>query len=244
MRGLLPASNARSLPRRIQLERYMSANTDERRDNPIPLDSAVIRILIVDDHLMVRRGIRTILSSQPDMTVVGEAENGRDGVELAETLSPDIVIIDLQMPVMDGIAAMTEIRRKVPAARIVALTTYVGDDHAVRATRAGAVGYLLKTTLSRELTDAVRIVHGGGQYLAEEIARQVALHAEDDRLNDREREILTLASSGYSNKRIAARLDLSENTVKGYMTLMFAKLGAADRTHAVTIAVRRGMIEL
>lgn len=204
----------------------------------------IIRILIVDDHPMLREGVRAVIDPQPDMDIVAEAESGEAAITLFERHRPDVVLMDLQMPGMGGVAAITAIRGAYPNARIVVLTTYSGDAQAMQALRAGAAGYLLKNALRKELLDTIRSVHAGGRHLTAEVATGIALHAMEDALSGREVEVLTLAAGGNSNKQIGGRLGLSEDTIKGYMKVIYSKLGASDRTHAVTIAARRGMITL
>ncbi len=203
-----------------------------------------IRILVVDDHLMLREGVRAVVETQSDLIVVGEAENGEQAIALFERHRPDVVLMDLQMPGIGGVAAIEALRASYPNARIVVLTTYAGDAQAMQALRAGAAGYLLKSAMRKELLDTIRSVHAGGKHLTAEVANGIALHAAEEMLTAREVAVLTLAAGGNSNKQIAARLGLSEDTIKGYMKVIYAKLGAADRTHAVTIAARRGIISL
>jgi DNA-binding NarL/FixJ family response regulator len=203
-----------------------------------------IRILVVDDHPMLREGLRAVIEAQPDLALVAEAETGEQAVRLFGECRPDIVLMDLQMPGMGGMQAIAAIRGAHPGARIIVLTTYAGDAQAVRALKAGAAGYLLKSSMRKELLETIRSVHTGGKHLAAEVATGIAFHVIEDGLTDRETEVLSLAAAGNSNKQIANRLALSEETIKGYMKVIYSKLGAADRTHAVTIAVRRGFIEL
>lgn len=213
---------------------------------PTPADpvSAPIRVLCVDDHAMLREGIAAVLQAQPDMLLVGEAANGREAVERHRTLRPDVTLMDIQMPVMGGIEAVAEIRAECPGARIVMLTTYKGDVQALQALQAGASGYLLKSMLRKELLEAIRQVHAGHRHVPAEIARELAEHVTDEMLSTREVEVLRLVAAGSSNKRVAAALQVTEDTVKAHMKHVLAKLGAADRTHAVTIALRRGIIQL
>lgn len=213
---------------------------------PTPADpvSAPIRVLCVDDHAMLREGIAAVLQAQPDMLLVGEAANGREAVERHRTLRPDVTLMDIQMPVMGGIEAVAEIRAECPCARIVMLTTYKGDVQALQALQAGASGYLLKSMLRKELLEAIRQVHAGHRHVPAEIARELAEHVTDEMLSTREVEVLRLVAAGSSNKRVAAALQVTEDTVKAHMKHVLAKLGAADRTHAVTIALRRGIIQL
>jgi DNA-binding NarL/FixJ family response regulator len=178
------------------------------------------------------------------MTLVGEASTGRAAVEHFRKLKPDVTLMDLQMPEMSGLEAIRAIRDEFPAARIIVLTTYSGDVQAFKAIKAGATGYLLKSTLHRDLLETIRSVHAGKRHLPPEIASEIAFHAGEEQLNAREVEILQLVADGKANKEIGVRLTLSEETVKGYMGSIFAKLGVNDRTHAVTVAVRRGIIQI
>lgn len=206
--------------------------------------TAPIRILLVDDHMLLREGVRAVVSTQADMEIVGEASGGGEAIEAFALLQPDLVLMDLQMADMSGLDAITAIRATSPDARIIVLTTYSGDGRAIKALRAGAMGYLLKASLRNQLLEAIRSVHHGGKHLDASVATAIALHVLDEDLTEREISVLTLAAWGNSNKQIAARLELSEETVKGHMKTLFAKLGASDRTHAVTIAAKRGLIEL
>ena len=208
------------------------------------MPNRAIRVLVVDDHPVVREGVVAIIADQPDMVVTGEAGTGSAAIDHFRRDRPDVVLMDLQMPDMNGLDAIAEIVREFPEARIVVLTTYSGDAMALRALRAGAVGYLLKNTLRKEMVDAVRSVYNGGKHLNAEVATGIAFGAARDDLSDRERGVLQYAASGNSNKQIAAHLFMSEETVKGHMKAIFLKLGASDRTHAVTIAAKRGIIEL
>jgi DNA-binding NarL/FixJ family response regulator len=206
--------------------------------------SSPIRILTVDDHPLLREGIAAVIEGQPDLQLVGEATNGREGVEVFRTCRPDVVLMDLQMPHMGGIEAIAAIRSEFPDARIVVLTTYKGDSQAVRAFKAGAAGYLLKSMLRKELLDTIRTVHAGRKRIPPEIASEIAEHHGDDTLTPREIEVLRLVACGGANKIIAGELGISEETVKAHMRSILSKLAANDRTHAVTIALRRGIIEL
>ena len=205
---------------------------------------AAVRILIADDHPVLREGVAAILGNHAEFEVVGEACDGIEAVSSYRELRPDVLLMDLQMPRMDGIEAMASIRGEFPKARIIVLTTYAGDVQAVRALRAGAAGYLLKSSLRTELVDAIRSVHRGGRHLNRDVAEGIALHVIDEPLSEREIAILRLISVGRANKEVAWELQLSEETVKSHMKNIFAKLDVADRTHAVTVALRRGIMEL
>ncbi|WAC63535.1 response regulator transcription factor [Pseudoxanthomonas sp. SL93] len=203
-----------------------------------------IRILTVDDHPLLREGIAAVIEGQPDMRLVGEATNGLEALEAFRACRPDVTLMDLQMPGMGGVEAIAAIHREFPTARIVVLTTYQGDVQAVRAFKAGACGYLLKSMLRRELLDTIRGVHEGRRRIPPEIANEIAEHAADEALTPREVEVLRQVASGNGNKRIATQLAISEETVKAHMKNILAKLAANDRTHAVTIALKRGIIEI
>jgi DNA-binding NarL/FixJ family response regulator len=204
----------------------------------------VIRILVVDDHLLLREGVASILGAEADIELVGTAENGAEAVEAFRNLHPDVTLMDIQMPVMDGIEALAEIRKQAPNARVIMLTTYEGDTQAVRALKAGASGYLLKSSLRKEMIDAIRTVHRGGKYVLAEVAQEIAIHAAEEALSDREIGVLERVAVGKPNKMIAAELSLSEDTVKAHLRNIFSKLGVDDRTQAVTVALRRGIISL
>jgi DNA-binding NarL/FixJ family response regulator len=203
-----------------------------------------IRVLVVDDHPLLREGVAAILENQSDMTMAGEAREGGEAIERFRALNPDVTLMDLQMPGMNGVDAIVAIRAEHPGARIIVLTTYAGDVQAVRALKAGATGYLLKSSLRTELIDAIRNVHRGQRHVHRDIADEIALHVVDESLSERETVILRLVSIGKANKQVAAELGLSEETVKGHLKSIFAKLDVSDRTHAVTVAARRGIIEL
>lgn len=203
-----------------------------------------IRVLVVDDHPVLRDGVAAILENQTDMVLVGEARDGSEAIERFRALHPDVTLMDLQMPGMNGVDAITAIRADHAAARIIVLTTYAGDVQAVRALKAGANGYLLKSSLRTELIDAIRDVHRGQRHVHRDVAEEIALHVVDESLSEREVAILRLVSIGKANKQIAADLGVSEETVKGHLKSIFSKLNVADRTHAVTVAARRGIIEL
>jgi len=205
---------------------------------------SVIRILVVDDHPLLRDGVRMLIDRQPDMDIVGEAENGREAVAQFRALRPDVTLMDFQMPSMDGIEAVTAIRGECPEARIVMLTTYKGDVQAFRAISAGVVGYILKDMLRKDLVTTIRTVHAGKRSVPPQLAGDLAWHQLDDQLSTREVEVLHLVAIGNSNKAIGQRLVISEQTVKAHMRSILSKLEANDRTHAVTIALRRGIITL
>lgn len=203
-----------------------------------------IRIMVVDDHPLLRDGIAAVIDAQPDMRLVAEAGDGVEALQRFREHRPDVVLMDLQMPRMNGVDAMRAIRHEASNARIVVLTTYRGDDQALRAIEAGACGYLLKSMLRRDLVDTIRTVHAGRRVIPAEIAQEIATHVTDDRLSSREIEVLQHVAAGNPNKRIADRLGISEETVKAHMKHILAKLGAHDRTHAVTIALKRGILEI
>ena len=207
-------------------------------------DPRRIRILSADDHPLLREGIAGLVASQPDMEVVAEASNGREAVEQFRKHRPDVTLMDLQMPEMSGIDAMGAIRAEFPEARIIVLTTYTGDVQVMRALKAGARAYLLKGQLRKELLDTIRAVHAGQKRVSPELAFEIAEHATDDFLTSREIDVLRLISGGNANKEIAAQLSITEETVKGHVKNILAKLGANDRTHAVTIGLKRGIIDL
>jgi DNA-binding NarL/FixJ family response regulator len=202
-----------------------------------------IRVLTVDDHPLLRSGIAAVIEGEEDIIVVGEATNGKEAVESFRVHRPDVTLMDLQMPVMNGIDAILAIRREFPGARIVILTTYGGDAQAVRALKAGAVGYLLKNMLREELVSTIRSIHAGRRRVPAEIAAEIAEHVADETLTGREIEVLRKVAVGTSNKIIASQLAVSDATVKTHMKSILSKLGANDRTHAVTIAMKRGFID-
>jgi DNA-binding NarL/FixJ family response regulator len=203
-----------------------------------------IRILTVDDHPLLREGIAAVLANETDMVVVAEAGNGREAVEQFRAHRPDVTLMDLQMPDMNGTDAILAIRKDYPDARIIVLTTYGGDAQAVRALKAGASGYLLKSMVRKELVETIRCVHGGKKRIPPEIAVEMAEHHADDALTEREIEVLREVAAGNANKVVALHLVVSEETVKAHMRSILSKLGANDRTHAVTIALKRGIIEI
>lgn len=203
-----------------------------------------IRVLIVDDHPMLREGVAAVVGTQQDIEIVGEAENGQRAIEQFRRLRPDVTLLDLQMPVMGGLEALAAIRAEFPEARVVVLTTYSGDAQAVRALKTGAMGYLLKSALRTELLETIRAAHAGRRHLAQEVASEIALHAVDDTLSERELSVLKLVAAGQANKQIAAELAITEDTVKAHLKNIFSKLAVKDRTEAVTQAAKRGIIEI
>ena len=204
----------------------------------------MIRVLAVDDHPLLREGIAALLENHCDMDLVAEASDGREALEQFRKHRPDITLMDLQMPQMSGIDAMSAIRAEFPDARIIVLTTHAGDVQVSRALKAGARAYLLKGLLRKELLDTIRAVHAGQKRLSSEVAVEIAEHATDETLSPREVGVLRLVAGGNANKEIAAQLSLTEETVKSHLRSILAKLGANDRTHAVAIGLRRGIIEL
>lgn len=203
-----------------------------------------VRLLIVDDHPLMREGIVAVAQRQPDMLVVGEAANGVEAVERFAELKPDVTLMDLQMPRMDGLQAIQLIRKQAPKARLLVLTTYKGDIQAWRAMKEGAAGYLVKTALRASLLDAVRAVHAGGRWVPSDIAVDLARHAGDEMLSDREIEVVRYIAQGLSNREVGALLSVTEDTIKARVKSILLKLNARDRTHAVTIALQRGLLQL
>jgi len=202
-----------------------------------------IRVLCVDDHPIVLQGISGLVSVQADMDVVAEATNGREAIEQFRQHRPDITLMDLQMPEMGGLDAIGAIRGEFPEARIIVLTTYAGDVQALRAIKAGARGYLLKSTLHKEMVDSIRAVHAGRKAISTEISFDLAEHATDEALSQAEVRVLRLISEGNANKEIADRLNLSEETIKKQVRSILYKLSAKDRTHAAMIGFKRGIID-
>jgi len=207
-------------------------------------DPSLIRILTVDDHPLLRKGIAALVNAEPDMKLVAEASNGQEAIEQFRLHHPDVTLMDLQMPNLNGIEAISCIHNEFPNARIIVLTTYTGDVQVLRALRAGARGYVLKGHVHRELLETVRAVHAGQKRIPQEIAAELADHATDDNLTLREIDVLRLIAAGNANKQIADQLSIGEATVKSHVTNILSKLGANDRAHAVMIGLKRGIIEL
>jgi len=206
--------------------------------------SSKIRILTVDDHPVVRQGIAGLIAVQPDMVLVGEASNGREAIQQFRTHHPEVTLMDLQMPEMNGLDALIAIRNEFADAKVIVLTTYAGDAQIFRALKAGAQAYLLKNTLHKELLETIRAVHAGKKTLSPEVSYQVAEHAADDSLTPAEIAVLRLIAVGNANKQIADQLSITEETVKSRVKNILSKLGANDRTHAAMIGLKRGIIEL
>ena len=203
-----------------------------------------IRVLVVDDHPLLRQGIAALIGAESDMTLAGACSSGHEAIQQFPTLRPDVTLLDLQMPEMNGLEAMTAIRRQFPEARVVILTTYTGDAQIVRALKAGAAGYLAKDAVPEELIDTIRRVHAGRKIVSPQVAEKLAAHATDDPLTPAEIDVLRLIAGGNTNRLIGDRLHISEDTVKARVKNILSKLDAHDRTHAVTIALKRGIIEL
>ncbi len=207
-------------------------------------EPTAIRIQVVDDHPVVRAGVAGLVEDQPDMKVVGQASNGREAIQQFRELHPDVVLMDLQMPDMNGLDAMIAIRDEAPEARVIVLTTYVGDAQVLRAIKAGARGYLLKSALHKELLETIRAVHAGRKAISSDASFELADHATDEALTPAEVRVLRLIANGNANKQIAEQLSVSEETVKGQVRNILSKLGAKDRTHAAMIGLKRGIIAL
>jgi DNA-binding NarL/FixJ family response regulator len=203
-----------------------------------------IRVLIADDHFVVRMGLTAVITTQPDMVVVAEATNGRQALEFFRHHRPDVTLMDLRMPEMDGIEAITAIRKEFPDSRFIVLTTYDGDEDIYRALQAGARSYLLKDMLQDGLVEAIRAVHAGQRRIPAEVAGRLAERMDRTELTSREMEVLKLIVEGKSNKDIAARLKIAEGTVKIHINNILSKLGVTDRTQAATFALQRGIIHL
>jgi DNA-binding NarL/FixJ family response regulator len=206
-------------------------------------DPGVIRILSVDDHPLIRQGIAGLIATQADMNLIAQAANGREAIQQFHRHRPDITLMDLQMPEMNGLDTIIAIRGEFPEARIIVLTTYAGDVQALRALKAGARAYLLKDSLHKELLATIRAVQAGRKSMSPEISFQLAEHATDEALSPAEVRVLRLIAEGNANKEIAAQLSTSEDTVKGQVRNILSKLGAKDRTHAAMIGLKRGIIE-
>ncbi|RZU35543.1 response regulator [Edaphobacter modestus] len=206
--------------------------------------SAQIRILAVDDHALIRQGIAVLVGTQPDMTLVAEASNGREAIQQFRTNHPDVTLMDLQMPEMNGFDAIVAIRGQFPDAKIIVLTTYKGDIQILRALKAGAQGYLLKNTFHKELVETIRAVYTGRKALSLEASYEIAEHATDDALTPAEISVLRLIATGNANKQIANQLKITDETVKSRVKCILSKLGANDRTQAAMIGLKRGIIDL
>jgi len=207
-------------------------------------DSKPIRILTADDHHILRYGLSSLIGAEPDMELVAQASTGQEAIEQFRLHQPDVTLMDLLMPGMNGIDAIISIRSEFPDARIIVLTTYAGDVQVTRALKAGARAYILKGRLAGELLETIRAVHAGQRRIPPEVAADLAEHTGESGLTEREMEVLRLIAAGNANKEIAAQLSLSEETVKSRVSSILSKLGANDRTHAVTIGLKRGIIEL
>jgi DNA-binding NarL/FixJ family response regulator len=204
----------------------------------------LIRILTVDDHPILRKGLAALVNTEPDLKLVAEASNGKEAIEAFRSHQPDITLMDIQMPGLDGIRAIESIRSEFPEARIIVLTTYTGDAQIVRALKAGARAYVLKGHVLDELLDTIRAVNAGKRRIPPDVAAELADHATDDALTERELDVLRLIAAGNGNKQIADALSISEATVKSRITNILSKLAAHDRAHAVSIGLKRGIIEL
>jgi DNA-binding NarL/FixJ family response regulator len=208
------------------------------------INTGAIRVLLVDDHPLLRDGVAGLIADQSDMELVGEASTGLEAIDQFRKHRPDVTLLDLQMPELGGLDAIKIIREESPEARIIILSTYKGDAQVLSALRSGAQAYLLKSTLRRELLDTIRAVYKGQKRIPPDVAAQLAEHAGDEPLTLREIEVLRLIAAGKANKVIASDLAITEETVKGHVKNILSKLGASHRTHAVTIALKRGIIEL
>jgi DNA-binding NarL/FixJ family response regulator len=203
-----------------------------------------IRILTVDDHPLLREGVASMINAEPDMQLVAEADSGAEAIKQFRSYRPDVTLMDLQMPQMNGVDAIKAICNEFNDARIIVLTTYTGDVQVLQALKAGAAGYLLKSALRTELLNAIRAVHTGRRHVSAAIATEIAVHVGEASLSERELEVLRKVAAGNSNKQVAAQLGISEDTAKAHMKSILSKLNANDRTHAVTIAVKRGIIDI
>lgn len=213
-------------------------------EEPVAGVPDIIRVLTVDDHPLLRDGIATLVNAEVDMKIVAEASTGEEAIQLFRKYRPEVTLMDIQMPGLNGIDAIREIQNEFVNARIIILTTYAGDIQMIRALRAGARAYILKGHVHRELLATIRAVHAGQRKISPEVAAELAEHATDEELTSRETDVLRLIADGNSNKQIADRLSIGEATVKSHMTNILSKLHANDRTHAVAIGLRRGIIEL
>jgi DNA-binding NarL/FixJ family response regulator len=207
------------------------------------IDLSLIRILSVDDHPLLRKGIATLVNAESDMKLVAEASNGEEAIEKFRSHRPDVTLMDIQMPGLNGIETINQIQKEFPNARVIVLTTYTGDVQVVRALKAGARAYLLKRQVHRELLETIRAVHAGQKRIPQEMAVELVDHVRDD-LTPREVDVLRLIADGNANKQIADQLSIGEASVKSYVANILSKLGANDRAHAVTIGLKRGIIEL
>jgi DNA-binding NarL/FixJ family response regulator len=205
---------------------------------------SLIRILTVDDHPLLREGIAALIKAEADMQVVAEASDGEEAIQQFRVHRPDITLMDVQMPKLNGIEAISRIKKEFPHAKIIVLSTYSGDIQVLRAIQAGARGYILKAHVRRELLDVIKSVHAGHKRIPAEVAAELAEHAADEDLSSREIDVLRLVAAGSGNKQIADKLYIEETTVKSHLRSIMSKLGANDRTHAVTIGLQRGIIEL
>jgi len=203
-----------------------------------------ITVLVVDDHPLIREGITAVVGGFEDISVVGEASNGLEAIRLYRAMQPDVTLMDVQMPELNGIGAISSIMSEFPQARIAVLTTYRGDVRALQAIKAGARGYLLKSTLRHELIETIRALAAGKRHFPPEIAAELAAHIDQDGLSPREVQVLQHVADGLSNKELAVALAIGEDTVKGHLSKIMDKLGANNRTHAVILGVQRGIIEL
>lgn len=203
-----------------------------------------IRVLVVDDHPLLRDGVAALIANQTDIMLAAEASTGVEAIANFRQHRPDVTLMDLQMPGMDGVETITAIRNEFPNARIIVLTTYAGDVLAQRALKAGARAYILKSYVRKDLLETIRAVYSGQKRIHSEVASQLAEHSGEDALSPREVEVLELIAHGNANKQVADKLSIADDTVKGHVSRILSKLGATDRTHAVTLALKRGIIQL